>query len=140
MSLFHFSIRFEHHMLIVRRAKLYYTTSGIITPIGGRPVHGTYSHKTQRLYIISSDIYYTTTCFGPVCRPSSGCPENLSDYTLRVVPCCGGGRDLALQHESWKLVKIEINILRGYINCTHLIILTCRLSIKTITLRCCINR
>ena len=26
-------------MLIVRRAKLYYTVSGIITPIGGRPVH-----------------------------------------------------------------------------------------------------
>ena len=26
-------------MLIVRRAKLYYTFSGIITPIGGRPVH-----------------------------------------------------------------------------------------------------
>ena len=28
-------------MLIVRRSKLYYTVSGIITPIGGRPVHGT---------------------------------------------------------------------------------------------------
>ena len=26
-------------MLIVRRSKLYYTASGIITPIGGRPVH-----------------------------------------------------------------------------------------------------
>ena len=26
-------------MPIVRRPKLYYTTSGIITPIGGRPVH-----------------------------------------------------------------------------------------------------
>ena len=26
-------------MLIVQRAKLYYTVSGIITPIGGRPVH-----------------------------------------------------------------------------------------------------
>ena len=26
-------------MLIVRRSKLYYTVSGIITPIGGRPVH-----------------------------------------------------------------------------------------------------
>ena len=25
-------------MLIVRRSKLYYTVSGIITPIGGRPV------------------------------------------------------------------------------------------------------
>jgi len=26
-------------VLIVRRSKLYYTASGIITPIGGRPVH-----------------------------------------------------------------------------------------------------
>ena len=31
---------FRAHVLIVRRAKLYYTVSGIITPIGGRPVHG----------------------------------------------------------------------------------------------------
>jgi hypothetical protein len=26
-------------VLIVRRSELYYTASGIITPIGGRPVH-----------------------------------------------------------------------------------------------------
>ena len=30
---------FRAHVLIVRRSKLYYTVSGIITPIGGRPVH-----------------------------------------------------------------------------------------------------
>ena len=29
---------FRTHVLIVRRPKLYYTTSGIITPVGGRPV------------------------------------------------------------------------------------------------------
>ena len=39
ISLFHASKCFEYHVLIVRRSKLYYTTSGIITPIGGRPVH-----------------------------------------------------------------------------------------------------
>ena len=39
ISLFHASTCFEHHVLIVRRAKLYYTVSGIITPVGGRPVH-----------------------------------------------------------------------------------------------------
>ena len=39
ISLFQASTCFEHHVLIVRRAKLYYTVSGIITPIGGRPVH-----------------------------------------------------------------------------------------------------
>ena len=26
-------------VLIVRRSKLYYTASGIVTPVGGRPVH-----------------------------------------------------------------------------------------------------
>ena len=30
---------FRAHVLIVRRAKLYYTVSGIITPICGCPVH-----------------------------------------------------------------------------------------------------
>ena len=45
VSLFHASTRFEHHVLIVRRSKLYYTASGIITPIGGRPVHRTATYK-----------------------------------------------------------------------------------------------
>ena len=48
MSLFHASTCFEHHVLIVTRAKLYYTISGIITPIGGRPVH--------RLRVLSQQI------------------------------------------------------------------------------------
>ena len=30
---------FGAHVLIIRRSKLYYTASGIITPIGGRLVH-----------------------------------------------------------------------------------------------------
>jgi len=34
VSLFHASTCFEHRVLIVRRSKLYYTASGIITPIG----------------------------------------------------------------------------------------------------------
>ena len=34
------STYFEHHVLIIRRSKLRYTASGIITPIGGRLVHG----------------------------------------------------------------------------------------------------
>ena len=29
----------EHYVLIIRRSNLYYTASGIITPVGGRPVH-----------------------------------------------------------------------------------------------------
>ena len=39
MTLFHASTCFEHYVLIIRRSKLYYTASGIITPIGGRPVN-----------------------------------------------------------------------------------------------------
>ena len=30
---------FEHYVHIIRRSKLYYTASGVITPVGGRPVH-----------------------------------------------------------------------------------------------------
>jgi len=26
-------------VLIIRRSKLYYTASGIVTPVGGRPAH-----------------------------------------------------------------------------------------------------
>ena len=36
---------FRTQVLIVRRAKLYYTVSGIVIPIGGRPVHGTATYK-----------------------------------------------------------------------------------------------
>jgi len=39
LSLFHASTCFKHHVLIIRRSKLYYTASGIITLIDGRPVH-----------------------------------------------------------------------------------------------------
>jgi len=39
ISLFHACTSFEHHVLIIRRSKLHYTASGIITPVGGRLVH-----------------------------------------------------------------------------------------------------
>jgi len=39
ISLFHATTCFEHHVLIIRRSELPCTASGIITPIGGRPVH-----------------------------------------------------------------------------------------------------
>jgi len=39
VSLFHASTCFEHYVLITRRSKLYYTASGIITPVGGRLVN-----------------------------------------------------------------------------------------------------
>ena len=39
ISLLYASTCFEHFVLIIRRSKLYCTASGIITPVGGRPVH-----------------------------------------------------------------------------------------------------
>ena len=30
---------FRAHLLIIRRSKLHYTASGIVTPVGGRLVH-----------------------------------------------------------------------------------------------------
>jgi len=38
-KLLYVSTCFEHYVLIIRKSNLYYTVSGIITPIGGRPVH-----------------------------------------------------------------------------------------------------
>ena len=39
ISLVYASICFEQYVLIIRTSKLYYTASGIIKPVGGRPVH-----------------------------------------------------------------------------------------------------
>ena len=36
---------FRAQVLIVRRPKLYYTVSGIIKPVGGRPVNGTATYR-----------------------------------------------------------------------------------------------
>jgi len=36
---------FRAPLLVIRRLELYYTASGIITPIGGRPVHGTTTYR-----------------------------------------------------------------------------------------------
>ena len=48
ISLFQASTCFEHHVLIIRRPKFYYTVSGIITPIGGRPVQPVHRTATYR--------------------------------------------------------------------------------------------
>ena len=61
-SLFYTATCFEHHVLIVRRSKLYYAASGIITPIGGRPVHSRWYHHTYRC----DD---TTGCIAQFCPP-----------------------------------------------------------------------
>ena len=38
---------FRAHVLIIRRSKLQYTASGIITPIGGRPVHEKTTYRCE---------------------------------------------------------------------------------------------
>ena len=55
VSLFHASTCFEHHVLIIRRSKLCYTASGVVTPVGGRPVH----RLTQRQLIANFDVLLT---------------------------------------------------------------------------------
>ena len=39
ISLLYASTCFEHYVHIIRRSKLYYTASGIVKPVGGRPVY-----------------------------------------------------------------------------------------------------
>jgi len=48
ISLFHASTCFEHYVLIIRRSKLHYTASGIITPIGGRLVNRLREHMCSK--------------------------------------------------------------------------------------------
>ena len=50
---------FQAHVLIVRRAKLYITVSGIITPIGGRPVHRLGEERTGT--VLSQPVHGTAT-------------------------------------------------------------------------------
>jgi len=45
MSLFHASTCFEHKCSSSGGQKLYFTVSGIITPVGGLPVHGTATYR-----------------------------------------------------------------------------------------------
>ena len=52
MSLLYASTCFEHYVLIIRRSKLYYTASGIITPVGGRPVHRLYTGRSPTRVMI----------------------------------------------------------------------------------------
>jgi len=44
---------FRAHVLIIRRSKLHYTASGIITPIGGRHVHGLREQHQHTLVLFS---------------------------------------------------------------------------------------
>ena len=51
---------FRAHVLIIRRSKLYYTASGIITPIGGRLVHRLRAILSQPVHETANYRYYNT--------------------------------------------------------------------------------
>ena len=51
---------FRAHVLIIRRSKLHFTASGIVTPIGGRLVCFTIS------------LFHASTCFEHMCSSSGG--------------------------------------------------------------------
>ena len=44
---------FEHYVLIIRTTKLYCRASGIITPIGGRPVHRLRAESALKIVLYS---------------------------------------------------------------------------------------
>jgi len=47
---------FRSHVLIIRRSKLHYTTSGIITPIGGCLVHRVREDQSSKLHYTAAGI------------------------------------------------------------------------------------
>jgi len=66
MSLFHASTCYEHHVLIVRRPKLYYTASGIITPTRRNNFYNEfisclYMFRAHVLIVRKSQFYYTVS-------------------------------------------------------------------------------
>jgi len=66
MSLLYDSTCFEYYVLIIRRSKLYYTASGIITPVGGRSVH------RLREAICGSPVFATVLLRDPLHRGVMG--------------------------------------------------------------------
>jgi len=63
VNLFHASTCFEHHVLIIRRSKLYYTASGIITPIGAVRCTGWERTIMSVLYCLCGERNVTATKF-----------------------------------------------------------------------------
>ena len=84
---------FRAHVLIIRRSKLHYTASGIITPVGGRPatyrcddtvrmVHGTIRtvHSSSQDHHPSKNSVHKTIC----CNSTSNTPDDGRMYLKHV--------------------------------------------------------
>ena len=71
---------FEHHVLIIRRSKLYYTASGIITPVGGRPVN------SAQCTVLSQPVHRTATyrCDDTRCCIIQFCPPDDEHIVLET--------------------------------------------------------
>ena len=50
-------------MIIIRMSKLYYTASGIIKPVGGRPVHRRVVDKIDLKFLITATNVVGILCF-----------------------------------------------------------------------------
>jgi hypothetical protein len=84
-------------VLIIRRSKLYYTASGIITPVGGRPVHdnrcvllctpcvrarGTEKHMLMFLVRKSFTKFMFSNSVQSNSKSSTVCPCNMIDIFI----------------------------------------------------------
>jgi len=79
ISLFYASTCFEHYCAHHQEVKIVYTASGIITPVGGRPVHGAATYRVLVTLILlrvnSSDVR--------LCQWIDRTDENLHGYNYR---------------------------------------------------------
>jgi hypothetical protein len=85
VSLFHASTCFEHHVLIVRRPKLYYTASGVITPIGGRPVHSRLSTCAPDGHLQIEITADAVSLKKDLLMMSSWCSKHVQAYIKRII-------------------------------------------------------
>ena len=74
ISLLYASTCFEYYVLINRRSKLYYTASGIITPVGGRPVHR-----------LRADLSPISTCARDGLQMSTQCSKHVEAYNKLII-------------------------------------------------------
>jgi len=74
---------FRAHVLIVRRSQLYYTASGIITPIGGRPteMHGQQNIKICFIMFIKYPVYKAIANYALNFR---GIPQSHQAYSFKA--------------------------------------------------------
>ena len=102
ISLFHASICFEHHVLIIRRSKLHYTASGFITPIGGRLVHRVLSQPVHEMATYRCDD--TRGCVTQLWLPDDEhmCLKHVEAWNKLIVK-------QKLCASSWLITEININ-------------------------------